>query len=308
MFVPEFPPSPDGVLNVCKPVGMTSHDVVDAIRALARTRKVGHTGTLDPGASGVLVLVLNHATRIAEFLADADKEYRVEATFGRSTDSGDAYGGTIRETPADGLTAAQVGAALPRFTGEIVQVPPMASAVHVGGRRLYELARRGEVVDPPPRRVQIYQLELREFHPGPPPRAMLHVACSKGTYIRRLCADLGDVVGCGAYASFMVRTRVGRYELRSSFTLEDLQARATGGGLDQAVLSMDDAMAEFPAVDLLPPQRQAAIHGQSIPLFRVAHWQRLVGAKLVRLRDHQGLVALAKVEEGLLKPVKVLRD
>ncbi len=301
-------PSPDGVLNLCKPVGMTSHDVVDAVRLLARTRRVGHTGTLDPGASGVLVLALNHATRIAEFLTDADKEYRVEVTFGRSTDTGDAYGVTIQEGPADTLDAPQVAGALPRFTGEIQQIPPMASAVHVGGRRLYELARSGAVVDAPPRRVRIYQLELREFRPGPPPRAVLHVACSKGTYIRRLCADLGEVLGCGAYASFMVRTRVGRYELASSFTLEELRALADQGELAQAILGMDDALPELPAVDLLPPQRQSVVHGQPIPLFRIAHWQRLVGAKLVRLRDHHGLVAIAKVEEGMLKPVKVLRD
>src|SRR5574341_880483 len=125
-------PSLDGVINVCKPVGMTSHDVVDAVRLLARTRRVGHTGTLDPGASGVLVLALNRATRIAEFLSAADKEYRVEVTFGTSTDSGDVYGRTVREAPAASLTAELIAAALPQFTGEILQVPPTASAVHVG--------------------------------------------------------------------------------------------------------------------------------------------------------------------------------
>src|SRR5438552_1348137 len=128
---------------------------------------------------------------------------------------------------------------------------------------------------------------LVEWHmPGPasPPRAMLHVACSKGTYVRRLCYDVGDAVGCGAYASFMVRMRVGRYEVASSATLEELQALAEQDRLREAVLPMDDALTEFPAVDLLPPQRQAAIHGQPIPLFRVAHWQRLVGSQVVSLR------------------------
>jgi len=298
----------DGILNVCKPVGMTSHDVVDAVRRLAGTRRVGHTGTLDPGASGVLVLALEHATRIAEFLADVDKEYRVEITFGRSTDSGDAYGRTVRDVSSVGPTAEQVAGVLPRFVGEIQQIPPMASAVHVGGRRLYELSRQGAVVEVPPRRVHIYALDLKEFFPASPPRAMLHVACSKGTYIRRLCSDLGDALDCGAYASFMVRTRVGRYEVVSSATLEELQALAEQERFREALLPMDDALAEFPAVDLLPPQRQAAVHGQPIPLFRVAHWQRLLGAKVVKLRDAGRLVALAKVEEGLLKPFKVLRD
>src|SRR2546425_988560 len=206
--------SVEGVLNVCKPVGMTSHDVVDAARRLAHTRRVGHTGTLDPGATGVLVLVFNRATRIAEFLADADKEYRVEVTFGKSTDSGDAYGRTVREAPADTLTGEQVAAALPQFVGEIAQVPPLASAVHVGGRRLYELAREGVTIEVPPRHVWIYQLTLLDFVATSPPSAV----------------------------------------------------------------------------------------------FRVARWQQLVGAPVVRLRDATGLVALARVEEGLLRPFKVLRD
>lgn len=300
--------SVEGVLNVCKPVGMTSHDVVDAARHLARTRRVGHTGTLDPGATGVLVLVFNRATRIAEFLADADKEYRVEATFGRTTDSGDAYGKTVREAPTDTLTADGVAAALPRFVGEITQVPPLVSAVHVGGRRLYELAREGTVVEVPPRRVQIYSLELVEFTAGHPPRAMLHVVCSKGTYVRQLCSDLGDALGSGAYASFMVRTRVGRFNLAEASTLEELHTLADGNRLQDAVLPMDEALSDLPAVDLLPPQRQAALRGQPIPLFRVAQWQRLVSARVVRLRDPSGLVALARVEEGLLRPFKVLRD
>ncbi len=301
-------PSLDGVINVCKPVGMTSHDVVDAVRPMARTRRVGHTGTLDPGASGVLVLALNRATRIAEFLADADKEYRAEITFGTSTDSGDVYGRTVRTGPTASLTAELVAAALPQFTGEILQIPPMASAVHVGGRRLYELARQGAIVDAPARTVRIHRLELKAFSPGSPPVAVLDVACSKGTYIRRLCSDLGDALGCGAYASFMVRTRVGRYDLTSSATLEELQSLTSESRLSEAVLPMDDALADLPAVDLLPPQRQAAMRGQPIPLFRVPQWQKLVGADVVRLRDAAGLVALARVEEGLLKPFKVLRD
>jgi tRNA pseudouridine55 synthase len=287
---------------------MTSHDVVDVARLLAHTRRVGHTGTLDPGASGVLVLVFNRATRIAEFLADADKEYRVEVTFGKSTDSGDAYGRTVREASAASLTSDQIAAALVPFVGEIAQVPPMASAVHVGGRRLYALAREGISVEVPPRHVRIHRLDLVEFAAGSPPRAMLHVVCSKGTYVRRLCSDLGEGLGCGAYASFMVRTRVGRYELAASATLEELQTLGAVGRLAEAILPMDDALADLPAVELLPPQRQAAMRGQPIPLFRVSQWQRLVGARVVRLRDASGLVALAHVEEGLLRPFKVLRD
>lgn len=297
-------PAGAGVLNVLKPVGMTSHDVVDAIRRIAGTRRVGHTGTLDPGATGVLVVAVGRATRIAEFIAEADKEYRVEITFGRATDSGDAYGQTVKEANAAGLTRRRLESVLPQFTGTIVQVPPMASAVHVAGRRLYEHAARGTTVDVPPRQVQVFGLDLLEFIDGAPPRARLHVRCSKGTYIRRLCDDIGEALGCGAHASFMVRTRVGRYDVESALMLEELAA----GGLADALQSPDAALADLPAVELTPAQRQAILHGQPLPLFKVAHWQQLLQATAVRLRDAQGLLAIARVEEGVLKPYKVLRD
>lgn len=301
-------PAPDGILNVLKPVGMTSHDVVDAVRALAGTRRVGHTGTLDSGAAGVLVLAVGRATRLAEFIAEADKEYRVEIVFGRATDTGDAYGATIVEGPDASVTEAALTTVLPQFTGEIAQVPPMASAVHVGGRRLYELHRQGTRVDVPPRRVTVHRLDLVEFLAQRPPRARLHVACSKGTYIRGLCHDIGQALGSGAHAAFMVRTRVGRYTLEGAETLAELAARAEAGDLAAAIEPPDRALADLPAVDLTPPQRQAVLHGQPVPLFKVPGWQQLLQATVVRLRDAQGLVALARVEQGVLKPFKVLRD
>ncbi|MDQ7844091.1 MAG: tRNA pseudouridine(55) synthase TruB [Armatimonadota bacterium] len=297
-------PPPDGILNVLKPVGMTSHDVVDAVRRLAGTRRVGHTGTLDPGASGVLVLVVGRATRLAEFVAVTDKEYLVEVTFGRATDTGDAYGATVAEHPTEGLTAERVREVLRSFMGEIEQVPPMASAVHVGGRRLYELRREGARVDVPPRRVTIYQLELVEFAAERPARGRLHITCSKGTYIRGLCHEIGTALGVGAHASFMVRTRVGRYLLEDAYALEELTPRS----LEDALESPEAALADLPAVELTAVQRQAVVHGQPVPLFKVPGWQRLVQADLVRLRDARGLVALARVEQGVLKPFKVLRE
>ncbi len=297
----------EGVLNLLKPVGMTSHDVVDVVRRLAGTRRVGHTGTLDPGAAGVLIVCIGRATRIAEFLADADKEYWVEATFGRSTDSGDAYGATVRETAVGSLSRESLEAVLPQFRGEIEQVPPMASAVHLHGERLYDLARRGVSVEVPPRRVTISALEVLEVLPAPP-RARLRVSCSKGTYIRRLCHDLGEALGWGSYASFMVRTRVGRYELAGALTLEEMKVRAQDRQLGAVLESVDAALAELPAVELTGAQHQAVMHGQALPLFKVAHWQQLLGARAVRLRDAKGLVALARVEEGVLKPFKVLRN
>ncbi|MGH2348614.1 MAG: tRNA pseudouridine(55) synthase TruB [bacterium] len=295
-----------GVLNVLKPVGMTSHDVVDAVRRSVRTRRVGHTGTLDPGAPGVLVVCIERATRIAEFLADADKEYRVEVAFGTSTDTGDAYGTVVKAGDPGDLTDETILAGLSEFTGEIEQVPPMASAVQVGGRRLYEAARRGETVDVAPRRVRVYSIVLLEFDRAAA-RAWVHVHCSKGTYIRRLCHDLGDRLGCGGHAAFMVRTRVGRYRIEHAVTLEELAAAAGRGALEAIVEPPGTALSDLPSVDLSPQQRQAVMHGQGIPLFRVAGWQQLVGASLVRLSDDAGLVAVARVDEGILKPFKVIR-
>lgn len=300
-------PSLEGILAIVKPVGMTSHDVVDYLRRLTRTRRIGHTGTLDPGATGVLVLCIGRATRVAEFLAEADKEYWVEMTVGRSTDSGDAYGAVIRETAVESLTREEVEAVLPRFLGEIDQVPPMASAVHVGGERLYDLARRGKTVEVAPRRVTIFAIELLEVL-STPPRVRLSITCSKGTYIRRLCHDLGEALGYGAHATFMIRTRVGRYALASALTLEEIAALASAEHLGEVLDSLDVALGELPAVDLAPGQHHAVIHGQPLPLFKVAHWKELLGARAVRVRDAKGLIALARVEAGVLKPFKVLRN
>lgn len=252
--------------------------------------------------------MLGPATRIAEFIADADKEYRVEIAFGLATDTGDRYGRVVEDRGAVPMARAQLAAALAQFTGTITQVPPMASAVHVAGRRLYEHARRGSVVDAPPRQVQIFRLDILEIHEEPPAHAWLHVVCSKGTYIRRLCADLGEALGSRAHAQFMVRTRVASHRLEHALTLEELQGRAASGGLGEALLPADVALVDLPAVDLTPAQRQAVMHGQGLPLFKLAGWQALMQVRAVRLRDAQGLLAIGRVEQGVLRPFKVLRE
>jgi len=297
----------DGVLNVLKPAGMTSHDVVDILRRLSGQRRVGHTGTLDPGAAGVLVLVVGRATRIAEFLTESDKAYRVELTFGIATDSGDAFGKVTSTADASGLSEERVGDVLPQFTGEIEQVPPMTSAVKVAGVRLYERARRGEEIAVAPRRVQIRTLTLLRFWPGAPPRALVDVECTKGTYMRALARDMGVALEVGAHASFMLRRRVGRFTLETGHTLEELAALREEGRLAGTLLSMDDALADLPAVDLLPAQRLSILEGIALPLFKVPNWQHLPRDVPIRLRDQGGLLALARVEGGNLRPFKVLR-
>jgi tRNA pseudouridine55 synthase len=301
----------DGVLNVLKPPGMTSHDVVDAVRRLAGLRRVGHTGTLDPGAAGVLVLCLGRATRLSEFLMNVDKEYRVELRLGVRTSTGDAYGdvlpardGEPAARTARGGMGAAVDAVLRRFTGEILQVPPMVSAIHHEGERLYELARRGEVVDVQPRPVVVHRIEIVTHDPEWT-RLLLQVACGKGTYIRKLCADIGDALGCGGYAHFMVRLRTGTFDVEHARTLEELEALAAEGALEGALISMDDAVGHLPAVDLSDQSVSDVLHGHPVPVWKAGH--ALADEAPVRLRSRRGtLVALARVEQGLLRPFKVL--
>ncbi|MDR5695211.1 MAG: tRNA pseudouridine(55) synthase TruB [Armatimonadota bacterium] len=297
----------DGILLVVKPIGMTSFDVVSYIRRKLRLRKVGHTGTLDPGASGILVLCLEKATRIAEFLLEKDKEYRFEMTLGKATTTGDAYGDVTFQAERVNISESQLREVLGRFVGEIVQIPPMASAVHVQGKRLYELARKGVEATPPPRKVTIYRLELLKFYPEDPPRALLHIACSKGTYVRRLCLDIGEALGCGAYASFMLRTRIGRFTLDQALTLEEVDDLAARGEIQDHLLSMDEALLDLPAIQVSAAQRSLLIHGQPIPLWKV-RWGGVDQERgIIRLRDERGLLALAMVKQGYLRPIKVLR-
>ncbi len=296
-----------GVLNVLKPPGMTSHDVVDELRRLTGMRRIGHTGTLDPGACGVLVLCLGHATKIAEFLTDQRKGYRTEFTFGVATDSGDAYGAVVGEADASSLGRDEVTAALAGFVGASEQIPPMVSAVHRGGRRLYEHARRGETVEVEPRRVEITECRLIDFVPGPRPRALAQVECSKGTYIRAMARDVGVSMGVGAHASFVLRTHAGRFDLPSSLTLEELAGEAAAGRLPAVLESMDEALADLPAVELTAAQRHQVLDGRPLALFQVPGWGQLPASRPVRLRDARGLVALARVEAGQLRPFRLLR-
>lgn len=240
----------DGLLNILKPPGMTSHDVVGYIRRLAGIKKVGHTGTLDPGAAGVLLVCCGRATRLVEYL-DHDKQYRAEITFGAASSTGDSFG-ELRETgiPA-GFSRDLVIGILPFFTGAVSQVPPMTSAVRHRGKKLYALSRQGVVVDRRPRTVKIYSLEMIKWYGcAERPRALLDIRCSAGTYIRTLCHDIGERLGCGAYMSFLLRTGVGGFLINGAYTLEELKDLAQRGRLPEALVSMEDALSFFPAVEI----------------------------------------------------------
>ena len=202
----------NGIVVVDKPMGVTSHDVVDAARRLYHTRRVGHTGTLDPDATGVLVLCLGYATRLAEYLSASRKNYIAEVKFGVESDSQDASGEIVAERDASHFSESDLRALLPRFRGTIEQVPPMVSALHHEGKRLYELAREGITVEREARPVQIDRLELLEFAAGTHSVAKIEITCSTGTYIRTLAADLGEAAGTGALMQSLRRTWVGDSE------------------------------------------------------------------------------------------------
>jgi tRNA pseudouridine55 synthase len=287
----------EGVLNLLKPPGLTSHDVVACLRRWLRMRQVGHTGTLDPGACGVLVVCLGRATRLAEWLAAEDKSYRAEMTLGVRTSSQDATGTALRTEDASSLTEADLLRVLPHFTGPIEQIPPMVSAKKHQGQRLHELERAGQQVERPPQTVTIHALQLLDFTPGPQPRARLDVTCSKGTYVRTLCADLGEALGCGAMLSFLLRTRVGAYSLKEALTLEEVQAALEEGTLGDHLIPFDQALPHFPAVIVSPAEQGRVAQGQRLPSEMVAAPAGLRPGTLVCLRDTTGALLAVAVQE-----------
>ena len=252
-------PVRDGLVVVDKPGGCTSHDVVARLRKVYGQRRVGHAGTLDPDATGVLLVGLGRATRLLRFLQDTGKAYRGTVRFGIATSTLDAAGEVLDRVPMP-VTREQVESAAARFVGEIEQVPPMVSAVKVGGRRLHELARRGEEVERAPRRVRIDRFEIEDFEPGPYPLATVLVECSSGTYVRTLAADLGAALGGCAHLESLRRTRVGSFALDEARTLDDVAADP-----EAAVCSPAAAVLDLERVEVDAQQAEAVCHGMTFP-------------------------------------------
>jgi tRNA pseudouridine55 synthase len=264
-------PTTDGLVVVDKPAGMTSHDVVARLRRAYDQRRVGHAGTLDPDATGVLLVGLGRVTRVLRWLSEAGKSYRATVAFGAATSTLDAAGDVTATADMAALTADAVAAALDAFRGEIEQVPPMVSAIQVGGRRLHELAREGIEVERAPRRVTISALELEAFTPGPTPTAVLRVDCSSGTYIRTLADDLGRALGGAAHLAVLRRLSVGGFGLDEAVALDAIEADPAGAVLDpvQAVRDLHrvdvdrDLVRAIATGAVLAPDRLAP--GQVLP-------------------------------------------
>lgn len=234
----------DGLINIYKEKGFTSHDVVAKMRGILRMKKIGHTGTLDPDATGVLPVCVGKGTRLCSLLENHDKTYRAVLLLGMETDTQDVTGQILAEKPVC-VTEEQVLEALPAFRGKIMQIPPMYSALKVNGKKLYEYAREGKVIEREARPVEIYELTVEKIEL---PRITMTVSCSKGTYIRTLCHDIGQALGCGGCMESLVRTRVGDFHLEQAITLKELEAKRDAGELDSCLVTVEQIFAGLPAV------------------------------------------------------------
>lgn len=234
----------DGIINVYKEAGFTSHDVVAKLRGILRMKKIGHTGTLDPAAEGVLPVCLGKGTRLCDMLADRTKTYRTVLLLGQETDTQDTTGTVLAEYPVN-VTEVQVREAVLGFLGLYMQVPPMYSALKVNGKKLYELARAGKEVERQARQVEILDIQVEKIAL---PRVTMNVTCSKGTYIRTLCYDIGRVLGCGGCMERLLRTRVGQFELTDSLRLDEIEALRDSGEIGQHVVPVDAVFQELPAL------------------------------------------------------------
>lgn len=288
-------PDPEGILPVDKPEGPTSHDVVASARRALGTRRVGHTGTLDPFASGLLLLCVGRATRLAEYLSGLPKTYSAVARLGESTDTLDRTGTLIADSEAwRGLEEARVRAALESQAGDRLQVPPAYSAKKVGGERLHRLARRGEVVEAAPSPVTIHRIELERLDL---PDVAFHVECSSGTYVRAIARDLGDELGTGAHLTWLRRTRIGDWDVASAIPTDALTdpSAVRGAWVDPLA-----ALRHLPRVDVDDGDAADLGHGRVVPAPG-----ELAPGTLVAVAHRGHLLAIARAEDAGLRPRKV---
>ena len=248
----------EGIMNVLKPPGMTSSDVVVWMRRVLKTKKIGHTGTLDPGVAGVLPLCVGKGTRLAEYITEQGKAYLAEVTFGVTTDTQDAFGKEVHRTKPD-LKAADLERIIPNFLGKLAQIPPMYSAVRKEGKHLYEYARQGISIERAAREICIYDLKLVKWYKEEFPRAILDIECSKGTYIRTISFDLGQALGCGAHMSNLLRVRSGPFKIQDSWTLEEIEEAVSNSNYD--FLLPLSAGINLPRVFLSAARANAFRHG-----------------------------------------------
>ena len=288
----------DGMINIYKEKGYTSHDVVAKLRGILKMKKIGHTGTLDPEAEGVLVVCLGKGTKLCNFLTDCQKTYRAVMRLGVATDTEDMTGSILEERPVT-VSEQQVLAAVASFQGTYQQIPPMYSALKVNGRKLYELAREGQTIVREPREVQIFQIRVEKVEL---PYVTMVVECSKGTYIRSLCRDIGEKLGCLGAMAELTRTRVGAFCVEDAITLKEVEQRVQAGELEKCLVPVDNMCVQYPQI-VVPPERNKAVdNGNSFSLEGVR-----VASGRVRIYKEDGtFIGLYQCdEEGLFTPCQL---
>lgn len=309
----------NGIINVYKEKGYTSHDVVAKLRGILRQKKIGHTGTLDPDAEGVLPVCLGKATRVCDLLADKDKEYEAVLLLGKTTDTQDITGTVLKECPAE-CTEDQLRRIIAGFVGSYDQVPPMYSALKVNGKKLCDLARAGVEVERKPRKVQILSIEIEE---AALPRVKMRVHCSKGTYIRTLCHDIGEKAGCGGCMESLLRTRVSEFQLEDAYKLSEIEERVLSirerqpekeldrEDLKGLVKSTDSVFLAYPSVYVKGEFSKPLYNGNPLLTEWLEDWQQWYQDGSIRVYDEkQAFVGIYQWEEArhAIRPIKIFME
>jgi tRNA pseudouridine55 synthase len=292
-----------GIINIKKEKGFTSHDVVAKMRGITKQKKIGHTGTLDPDATGVLPVCLGKATKVCDLLTDKDKTYRTVLELGRTTDTYDATGQTLSQNNVT-VTEDEVCETIRSFVKTYEQIPPMYSAIKVGGKKLYELARNGIEVERKGRTVTIMSIQMEQVNL---PYVTFEVTCSKGTYIRSLCYDIGQALGCGGCMYALERTRVGRYRIEDAYTLSQVEEKMKAGQIEEILQPVDDVFSGYPALTVKEPFHRLLYNGNRLQTECFLE-EQIVLADAYRVYDSNGTFTglyAYSTDRGDYKPVKM---
>ncbi|MCC8152471.1 MAG: tRNA pseudouridine(55) synthase TruB, partial [Lachnospiraceae bacterium] len=291
----------NGILNVYKERGYTSFDVVAKLRGICGQKKIGHTGTLDPEAEGVLPVCLGKATKVCVMLTDRDKTYRAVMLLGVETDTLDTSGQVLRRSDTDGITEEAVREAIAGFVGETDQIPPMYSALKVNGQKLCDLARKGQTVERKPRRITIYEIRVESMNL---PRVTMTVRCSKGTYIRSLCHDIGEKLGCHAALEHLLRTEAAGYRVEDALRLDEISALRDAGELKTRIRPVEDVFRQYPSIQTMEKEDRFLYNGNALREDRVSFAEgtavtgRPKGERAVRTRAHGDTMPSKSVAGG----------
>lgn len=275
----------NGVLNIYKEKGYTSHDVVACLRKIVGQKKIGHTGTLDPDAEGVLPVCLGRATKLCDMLTDRNKTYEAVLLLGKTTDTQDLSGNILKECDASGISPGEAADHIYRFVGEYDQIPPMYSALKVNGKKLYELAREGKTVERKSRKIHIFQIRILEMNL---PRIRMEVECSKGTYIRTLCHDIGESLGTGGCMESLKRIRSGRFSLEKSVKLSQVEEKKEQGRLMELVIPVDEIFSELKPITLKESCARTAYNGGPFPSACLQNQAECKPGEQYRVYDAEG--------------------